>query len=298
MDANQIFIKSIKNIEIGKSDTSAYFATVYHFVKMVAEGHSNALIIKSKGGIGKSFVVLKTLKEMNVPFVFLNAYSTPLSFFEFLSSNADKLILLDDCENVLKDKVSVSILKSALWSVTGTRVINYLSTTDKLKVPSSFIFTGKIIFCINGNLVKNADVQALKSRVLYHEINFTNDEIIKIMYEIAKDDYKDTTFEERKSIVDYLRENTDYSTDLNFRTLIKSYDIFRYSKINKIDWKPLVAGLITKDKYITVVKSLISSNLSIPDQIVNFRTATGKSQSSYYRLRSKLSNIQDLKNKK
>ena len=261
---------------------------------MVGDGINNSLILKSNGGLGKTYMLLKTLNEMGLKngkdYVYMNSYSTPLSFYEFLYHNKDRLIILDDFEGVLNNNIGVSILKSALWSATSDRSVHYLTTSDKLIVPNQFTFKGRIIFCLNNGLGNDAERKALQSRALFYEINFSYQDTMKVIYGIAKQPYKDLTDEERLGIAEYLKEKTDETTDsLNFRTLIKAFDIRVYCKKFRVeDWESLVDDLLRKDETLAVAKQLIMSKLTIGQQINQFYDLTGRSRRTYFRLKKKL----------
>jgi len=289
-EAQQQFDKSIQQIIQNKNpEADKYFENATHFIGMVAEGDNNSLILKSNGGLGKTYMVLQTLNGLGKEFIYQNSYSTPLSFYEFLYENRDKMIVLDDFEGVLDNKIGISILKSALWSATSERTINYLTTSEKLKAPSRFIFKGRIIFCMNNGLKTDEESRALKSRALFYEINFSYSDIMKILYEIAKQPYKGLVDEERLEVAKYLQENTDETTmDLNFRTLIKAFDIYSYCKKHKLDWKVLVRDLAVRDEQMAIVKELMKGDLSVKQQVEKFCDMTGKHRSTYFNLKKKL----------
>ena len=71
-----------------------------------------ALIIKDKrGGIGKTYEILECLKEhklkQNKDFVYVNGQITPLALFKTLSRYQSKIIVMDDIEGVLSNKISL-----------------------------------------------------------------------------------------------------------------------------------------------------------------------------------------------
>jgi len=293
--SNEEFNESINEIiKNSNPNIDNYFKNATHYIKMVADGINNSLILKSNGGLGKTYVLLKTLNEMGLKngkdYVYVNSYSTPLSFYEFLYHNKDKLIILDDFEGVLNNNIGVSILKSALWSATTERTVHYLTTSDKLTVPNQFTFKGRIIFCLNNGLGNEPESKALQSRALFYEINFSYQDTMKVIYGIAKQPYKDLTDEERLEVANYLKEATDETTDdLNFRTVIKAFDIKVYCKKFKVEnWKDLVTDLVRKDEILAVAKQLMMSKLTVGQQINQFYDLTGRSRRTYFRLKKKL----------
>ena len=105
---------------------------------MVAKGYTNAAIIESVGGLGKTYLTLTDLerikmdlekegKTLNIEYN--STYSTPLALFIYLYEHNDEntIIVIDDCEGIFSNPVSISIMKSATWTINGTRNINYLN---------------------------------------------------------------------------------------------------------------------------------------------------------------------------
>jgi len=195
------FEKSIKEIAKHECRADNYFLELRDLIQVVAQGYEHALIVVSKGGLGKTYVTLKELGRNGNDFVYYNTYTTPLELYEFLYANAnDKLIVLDDVEGILTDRKSISILKSALWGINGKRIISYFSNTPMLKAPQQFMFNSRIImlfnqFPLNGRF--KPIMEALKTRCLYYEINFGYFTKLKILFEIAKLPYKGLGEEER-----------------------------------------------------------------------------------------------------
>jgi len=163
-------------VKTKQANTIRFFYEVKNYIKMVAKDFSKGLVLKGSGGFGKSFAVMSTLNELglkiNQDYVLINAYITPLSFYETLYNYKNKIIVLDDSSGILNNEKSLTILKNALWSVSDVRTISYMSTTDKLQVDSSFEFTGRIIVCCNKLNEKDLSVSALKTRCLYQKVEF------------------------------------------------------------------------------------------------------------------------------
>ena len=120
-----------------------------HHVRLVARGMANGLCVYgSRGGLGKTRVVLETLKEEGISPLVLNGHITPLSLFSNLLERPDAVLFLDDCDSLFRNLPALGILRSALWGETDDkRLVTYNSS--QLKIPSSFYFTGRVIFAIN-----------------------------------------------------------------------------------------------------------------------------------------------------
>ena len=270
-------------------DIDKYFNITHEYIHAVGQKRINSLVLIGEGGIGKSFSVFKKLNEMGYKlgqdYVYLSTYTTPLALYNFIFKNRDKVIIFDDVDNILNSPEQVSILKSALWNSTGYRTICWNSTSEKLEAPERFEFTGSVIICLN-ELPKSKSIQALLTRSIVQEISFDYYTKLKLMAEIAKIPYKDTTEEERKEVYDFIKENSSIvCKNINFRTLIMAFDL---RKSNPANWKELVKNLIIEDKELAIVSELMKTGAPIKDQVKSFIEKTGLSRATYFRYKKKL----------
>ena len=273
-------------------ELNEHFRILKEYVATVikSDGYLQSLFICSTGGLGKSTNVLNTLEELDIKdFVYINSYSTPVELVNLLYQYNDKIVVFDDVETMfsLGSKVT-NIFKGVLWGIgrDKTRIVSYHTTSKLLKAPSSFEFTGKLIFLLN-KLPNREDplTAAMLSRSIVYEMKFSRDEILDILKEFSKLPYKELTEEERTKLFTYLIENTDNSnTDLSFRTLIKMYDVYTH---NKEKWEHLVKPLLQKDERLYLIKRLIGEN-TLKEAQKEFSDVTGLSRASFYRLKAKL----------
>ncbi len=249
----------LSNMIEAPQDLTRFYKVPVHFIRMVAGGYANSVVLVSEAGLGKSFLVLKTLSELglkiNKDYVYINSYTTPLALYNLLYQHHDKLILFDDVEGIFEDRKAISILKAALWNSTGTRIIDYHSTSKNVEVPS-FEFTGRIIFCTN-KLPTNNTIQPVLSRIYYHFIRFTRQEIIEIMHEIAKEPYKDFSKEDRMKVVTFIKDNCEYSK-ISLRTLIKGYELYSY---NQEVWAELLQIILDNDAQTSSLENMILTEI-------------------------------------
>ena len=291
--AENLAIEKLKTIE--NSTLDGHFRIADNMVDSVIKGYANSLLLLGEGGIGKTFRVMKRLAVNNLKsgddYVFLNTYTTPLEFYNFLYENNQKLIVLDDVEGLLKDDKGQAILKSALWSATDERILTYMSNSDKLVAPKKFVFSGRIIFCVNDlNGDNNRSFQALLSRMLFHEVSFSYFDKLKILLEIAKQtQFRDLSEAERLEVFDYIKSITsEASADLNIRTLIKAFSVYSFAKKEKVDWKEIVQGMMRIDEDLETVREMIGIHSTAKDQAKAFAEHTGKSRATFFRLKSKI----------
>ena len=286
------FKATIAKLEGGEQQE--YFKTLNHFVGIVAKGYANSLIIEGTGGIGKTHEVLRTLSNTDgIEWDYINSYSTPLGFYQLLYEKNGKVLVLDDFEGILNSDIGVSILKGALWGVDDKRYISYYSTTDKLKIPCKFEYTGRIIFLVN-SLDSNAELNALKTRALYHKLEFKFEEIKKIIMGIAKSCKTKLSKEERVEVAQFIVDTADQAVkELNLRTLIKGFSIFEYAKEVGGEWKELMSSLLEQDEEKALVLKLHKDCASASHEVAKWKDLTGKSARTYYRLKKSMDLCRD-----
>ena len=134
---------------VGQTALERRQETLAHIVRLVARGKSQgAVIFGERGGLGKTRVVMRTLREEGHSPVNLNGHCTSLALYENLFKHPSGIIVLDDCEALARNISSLGILRSALWGETQSRrLVSYISS--QIKLPTSFYFSGRIILICN-----------------------------------------------------------------------------------------------------------------------------------------------------
>ena len=93
----------------------------------------------SRGGLGKTKVVLETLKEEGVVPVTLTGHCTPLAMYMALYEHPESVVFLDDCDAMFRNLPALGILRSALWEGDkGNRLVNYNSSPAQSPVVVPF----------------------------------------------------------------------------------------------------------------------------------------------------------------
>jgi hypothetical protein len=263
------------------------FFLLREYVKMVCKGNCNGMICIGEAGTGKSFNILKTLKDSGDKFVYCSGFTTPLELYNFLYEHNGKVIYLDDTKNILRNEICLELLKSALFSPAEKRIIRYSTTSSKLKYPHQFIFDGKIILAINELTSKqNEDLKAVMDRVLFYHLKFNYEEKLMIIADLIKLPYKDLSESDRKSIFEYLKKNTsEATTNFSFRLLFKLYEIYRYDKFK---FESLARHLISTNKNQEIIVCLLKKNLSVKQAQEEFSEITGLSRRSFYDIKARI----------
>ena len=124
------------------------------------------------------------------------------------------------------------------------------------------------------------------SRSLAYEMNFSYKETMEILAEFVKIPYKKLAEDRRRVVFNYLKENTDDTTkDLNFRTLVKMYDLYITSKGL---WKELSKPILVRDEKLALLKQLLNETNSIGDAQKRYCDETGLSRMSFFRYKKQL----------
>lgn len=217
------------------------FKLLQNLTNMVIDGITPSLIVTGEGGIGKTHTVQKSINDkdmFNFEYVFFKGYSTARGLYNTLYDNNGKLIIFDDCDSVLEDKVAVNILKSALDSY-EKRTITWMAKMNKSdEYPPQFEFTGRIIFISNKK--KESIDKAILSRSLTVDLTMNGDEKIERMRTIISSILPDYSLDVKMDALNFLAERKD-SPAINLRTLIMITKM-RYS--NPEDWREMASYMI------------------------------------------------------
>jgi len=259
------------------------FKSIQHFIKVLNKGLANGLILYGRGGIGKSRLVLSYLKAEKLNFVYNNSYTTPLSFAKFLYDNReDKIIVLDDIEGILKNKIIMSMLKSAL-DTKDKRLVYYNSTSNTAKelIPSPFLFNSRIIILIN-SIPDNTEIESLFSRLIVKEVELSYSQIINMAKKIITCNHTELNEKDINEIVEFLKDNTTQATqEFNFRTIDKVVGFYKY---NKDKWKLLAYEILENDEELEIIRRLMTEySDNVMKQFINYQKLTGKSRATFFR---------------
>jgi hypothetical protein len=217
------------------------FEFLYQLTNLVVDGVSPSLIVTGEGGLGKTHSVMSVVKD-NVnesQFVVFKGYSTARGLYNSLYDNNGKVIVFDDCDSILEDRVALNILKSALDSY-DKRTICWQSRMSRSdEYPNQFDFTGQIIFISNKSMTSIDD--AILSRSLTVDLSMTADEKIERMSHILPQILSVYKEEIRQDALNFLSEKRN-EIDLNLRSLITTAKIRTFYPQN---WRDLANYMIS-----------------------------------------------------
>ena len=221
-------------------DINQRFEFLGSLTSMVVSEITPSLIVTGEGGLGKTFTVMSIVKSLldEGDYVSFKGYSTARGLFNTLYDNNGKLIIFDDCDSVLEDKVALNILKSALDSY-ETRKISWMAMARNDEYPQHFDFTGRIIFISNKD--KSTLDGAVLSRSLVVDLTMTPADKISRMKSILGDIAPEYDMSIKNDALSFLDKRKD-SVNLNMRTLIMVSKI-RYSYPES--WESLAGYMIS-----------------------------------------------------
>jgi hypothetical protein len=217
------------------------FTFLDDLTQMVVSGITPSLIVTGEGGLGKTHSVTQTIKANDVSedsYVFFKGYSTARGLYNTLYDNNGKLIIFDDCDSVLEDKVAINILKSALDSY-ERRTISWMAKMNKSdEYPQQFDFTGRIIFISNKS--KEKIDEAIRTRSLTVDLTMTPDDKIERMGSILSSILPEYSIDVKNQALEFLKTVKD-DVSLNMRMLIM---VTKMASTYPETWKGLASYMV------------------------------------------------------
>ena len=200
----------------------------------MGQGFSNLLVVKSRGGVGKSFQIRKVLTKNKADFVEISGDVTEAYLYRLIFENNGKIIWFKDVVKLLQGVSSINLLKSATETEDAKVLTKCNYSKDQGDLPNRFLCKCKFIFDYNnvfGSQLQG-DFEALTSRGDYKEMPFSDDDVKKMMRLIVKEDWQ-------KEVTETIIKNFEANglIKLNLRTQWKGFKTYNYAKKNNLDWK-------------------------------------------------------------
>lgn len=265
-------------------DVENYYWKLHRFVRMVARGESNALLVEADPGLGKSYQITHTLADeigLSGPSAVrkVGGHSSPLELYHSLfEAKNGGVVFLDDLEGVIDNRTALSLLKQATWSEGDRRTVEWRSSSEKVEI-EQFEFSGRIIMCFN-DTSDNKLVESLKDRTLYYRLHFDYDERIGLIHEVAKADHKNLSYDERAECADWIERNTEKGSRPNLRTLIHVMDCRAHEPDR---WQRLASEFVQIDEELALVNQLIEEYGTSEEAAEAYTAETGKSRRTFFR---------------
>ena len=216
------------------------FGFVSDMVNMLARGDQASVVVTGPGGLGKSHTVTQALTKagfkdvsvldesfevgsslnMRKAFTVIKGYSTPKGLYRLLYENRNGVLVFDDCDSVLKDPVSLNLLKGALDSY-SKRIISWRADLKDDDLPQSFEFKGRVVFI--SNLSSDSLDQAIISRSMAVDLSMTTEQKIERMRHLLDSgefmpEFDKQVKQDAMNLIDNLKIKVK---ELSLRTLIQ-----------------------------------------------------------------------------
>jgi len=230
---------------------SERFLILDEMTEAISNGYVKSMIVSGPPGVGKSFGVEQVLRQASVfelvgqqkmKHEFVKGSVSPIGLYKKLHEFSEKnhVIVFDDCDDVLLDPVSLSLLKAAL-DTSSRRYLSWNKESYLLQregVPDRFEFRGGIVFITNLDFtavrskVLRPHLDAMMSRCHYInlDINTMRDKFLRIKSVVKESDMLcDYCFcnNEQDMILNYLLENVSKFQEVSLRTVLKISDLVK-----------------------------------------------------------------------
>ena len=230
------------------------FGFVKDMVTMLANGDQASVVVTGPGGLGKSHTVSAALRDAgfndvsvldeldvgdNIPknsYRVIKGYSTPKGLYRVLYENRNSVIVFDDCDSVLKDTVSLNLLKAALDSY-SRRIISWRADIKDEDLPNVFEFKGRVVFI--SNLSSGSMDQAIITRSLAVDLTMTaKQKVERMRFLLTQPDFmEDFAMTHKSDAMELIDTLCDKIKELSLRTLMQVIKIRKSNPNGK--WKEL-----------------------------------------------------------
>ncbi len=248
------------------------YEELHKYINAFSKENISLLIVKSVGGLGKSYTTQQALKDTDC--IFFNGHATPLSIYLRLVANPDKLVVFDDVDSLLNNKVNIALLKQ-LCEIKKDKTIRY-DSTSKVKgedIPPSFVSNNKVCLLCNDLKRIGKDIGALWTRGVMIDFIPCKKEVLNVIKHITGLD---------SEIFGYLQESKSKLSAINIRLYLKLVEL----KTSGINWKDYLHSYFKLPADVEIAKSLM--HLCAVERDLEWEARTGKTARTLQRVLKKI----------
>jgi hypothetical protein len=220
----------------------------------IAKNHAS-LILTGRGGIGKSWTVIDELARLKVPYQLLNSHLTGRGLFDHLEQFPDDVHVMEDLEDVFRDKAAMGVLRSATWASGRDREGKPKRTVtwNARGARPPFVFHGGIIIISNRPLGSLPELDALATRVPLINLRVSDHEVAALMRQLAASGHSsgDQMLEPRecREVVEFvIAESIRCHRPLNMRLMSQGYEdrLLAEDHAAGLSWHDLLSSRIAQ----------------------------------------------------
>ena len=229
------------------------------------DGIVRGMVVTGPPGVGKTFGVEQVLEKAAMfdklagnpeKFGVEKGAASAIGLYMLLFRYADEgsVLVLDDCDSILFDELSLNLLKAALDSG-KKRMISWKSESSALRregIPEKFEFRGSIIFITNLKFDKTKGkikdhLEAIMSRCHYLDLTMDTmrERILRVKQIVGDGMLKDYKMDQEgeDAIVDFMQKNCSRLREVSLRMVTKLADLY---KMNPTRWQSLAESTCIK----------------------------------------------------
>lgn len=219
----------------------------------VARRRHTGFFLGGRGGIGKSHAIEGELDRLAEPFKLWNSAITPRSLFDRFAAYPDATHVLEDVETVTSNKRAIGVLRSALWGTRRGRdgKMERLITWNARGSSDEVIFTGGVIMTSNRRLADLPELDALKTRISWMNVDISDPEIMALMRSVAVKGWPEHNNlldpQQCKEAVEFTIEETSRTNRrLDMRLMVNAFeDRIQFEDFDAgCDWRDLIAARV------------------------------------------------------
>jgi hypothetical protein len=235
------------------------FGVLGRMAQGCTSGDIRSMVVSGPAGLGKSFVIEKTLQEWDSTesdWTIVKGYIRPTGLFKLLYQYREKgqILVFDDADAVFGDETSLNLLKAACDS-SARRRISYMTEgrlfdeDSAMMLPKSFDFEGTIIFITNYDFDAMIEkghklaphFSALVSRSLYIDLAMKTrrDYMVRIR-QVVRDGLLEgmgLAKSEREEVLAFIEANVERMRELSLRMALKVGSVRKLGS----NWKDIAA---------------------------------------------------------
>ena len=214
-------------------------------------GNIRSMMIAGASGIGKTFTLQKKLHDANTfkdtRYEIVSGGISAIGLYKlgYKMRDANRVIVLDDSDDIYSEDATLSILK-VMCDSSKYRTVHWLKESAALKdgdetIPTSYEFNGSIIFVTNQNIQQMIlddrnkfvpHLKALVSRSLYLDLLIHNRHqlgvwINHIAHTAGLFDEFDFTKAECDRILKFVNDHRERVWSLDLRTVVNACEIYK-----------------------------------------------------------------------